>query len=93
MASSNLQNKKSFKVKIKKKIGRLEKIITESIPKDLGISRTRVKNLISRGLIFSTISNRAIDLNHKLLEIIKLLVLFHCLVLNIVQQELMFITC
>ncbi|MFL2802486.1 MAG: RluA family pseudouridine synthase [Paracoccaceae bacterium] len=68
MASSNLQNKKSFKVKIKKKIGRLEKIITESIPKDLGISRTRVKNLISRGLIFSTISNRAIDLNHKLLE-------------------------
>ena len=68
MESYNLINKKNFKVKIKKKLGRLEKIIKESLPKDLGISRTRVKNLISRGLIFSTISNRPIDLNHKLLE-------------------------
>ncbi len=53
-------------VKIKKKLGRLEKIIKESIPKDLGISRSRVKNLISKGLVFSSISNKPIDLNYKL---------------------------
>ena len=66
MVSSNLKTAKIFKFKVIKKSGRLEKIITESIPKDLGISRTRVKNLIANGLIFSDISNRPIDLNHKL---------------------------
>ena len=48
MSFSNIQNKNYLKVKIKKKLGRLEKIIAESIPTDLGISRTRVKNLISK---------------------------------------------
>ncbi len=66
MASSNLKTAKKIKVKIRKKSGRLEKVITESIPKDLGISRTHVKNLITKGLIFSAISNRPIDLNYKL---------------------------
>ena len=66
MVSSNLKTAKNFKFKVRKKSGRLEKIIAESIPKDLGISRTRVKNLISNGLIFSAISNRPINLDHKL---------------------------
>lgn len=66
MSFSDLQNKKYIKVKIKKKIGRLEKVIAESIPKGLGISRSRVKNLISNGLVFSTLSKQHIDLNHAL---------------------------
>ena len=66
MVSSNLKTAKNFKFKVRKKSGRLEKIIAESIPKDLGISRTRVKNLISNGLIFSAISNKPINLDHKL---------------------------
>ena len=68
MSFSNIQNKKYLKVKIKKKIGRLEKIITESIPTDLGISRTSVKNLISKKLIYSSISKRPIELDHNLVD-------------------------
>ena len=68
MSFSNIQNKNYLKVKIKKKLGRLEKVITESIPTDLGISRTRVKNLISKKLIYSSISKKPIELDHNLLD-------------------------
>ena len=68
MSFSNIQNKKYLKVKIKKKFGRLEKVITESLPKNLGISRTRVKNLISNKLIYSSISKKPIELDHNLLD-------------------------
>ena len=68
MSFSNIQNKNYLKVKIKKKLGRLEKVITESIPTDLGISRTRVKNLISNKLIYSSISKKPIELDHNLLD-------------------------
>ena len=68
MSFSDIKNKNYLKVKIKKKLGRLEKVITESIPTDLGISRTRVKNLISKKLIYSSISKKPIELDHNLLD-------------------------
>ena len=68
MDSPKLQHHNNLKVKVKKKLGRIEKLITNSIPIHLGISRTRVKNLICRGLVFSSILNRPIDLNYKLSE-------------------------
>ena len=68
MSFSNIQNKKYLKVKIKKKFGRLEKVITESLPKNLGISRTRVKSLISKKLIYSSISKKPIELDHNLID-------------------------
>ena len=64
MVSSNLKTAKNFKFKVRKKSGRLGKIIAD-YTKDLGISRTRVKT-ISNGLIFSAISKRPINLDHKL---------------------------
>ncbi len=68
MVSSELKKIKILKIKLKNSIGRLEKNITDSLPKNLGISRTRVKNLISKGSFFSTILNHPIDLNYKYIE-------------------------
>ncbi len=44
--------------------GRLDKVIMNSIPQDVGLSRSRVKNLIEKGAIKTNIGNQTVHKNY-----------------------------
>ncbi len=66
MASSNTFQNKILRIVIKEPNGRLDKVIVNSIPEDVGLSRSRVKNLIKFGAIRTEIGNNKIHQKYQL---------------------------
>ena len=60
MATSNTFQNKILRIVIKEPNGRLDKVIVNSIPQDVGLSRSRVKNLIKFGAIKTEKDNKKI---------------------------------
>ena len=64
-SSTNFQNK-ILRIVIKEPDGRLDKAIVNSIPQDVGLSRSRVKNLINSGAIRTELGNNKIHHKYQL---------------------------